>query len=406
MLEGLLDRLPERAAKDVKKNIEELRRLLLERRAPRLVLVGRRGSGKSSFINAVFGERVADLGHVKAQTGRGKWHSYRGEFGTLNILDTRGLQEGSRPEEDDSSGSPLESVLRELEAKSPDAVLFLVKAKEVDAAIDADLQRLVEMSEWTKKKYGFRLPVVGVISHCDELEPKNVKLHEPDAEEPEDLDEKLARVRAVEAHLRKKIEENGPLRDQLVTVIGISSYQSWKQSGERRADERWRVGDLLDFLFGELPKEAQMEFARLAQAQRLQTTIADKLTTIVASICVGLAAVPIPVADIAPITSLQVSLVIGIGYVGGRQMTMKTAGEFLAAVGVNVGAAVVMRELARALVKWLFPGGGSVISAGVAYAGTIGVGRAARAYFIEGVDEETAKQVFKSAKAQAKESSD
>jgi uncharacterized protein (DUF697 family) len=46
-------------------------------------------------------------------------------------------------------------------------------------------------------------------------------------------------------------------------------------------------------------------------------------------------------------------------------------------------------------VKFAFPGGGEVISAGVAAAGTWGIGEAATAYFIEHRSIEEAKARFK-----------
>jgi len=50
---------------------------------------------------------------------------------------------------------------------------------------------------------------------------------------------------------------------------------------------------------------------------------------------------------------------------------------------VNVGTAFTLREGARALAKFVFPGAGLVISGGVAAAGTYGIGRAATAFFID-----------------------
>ena len=73
---------------------------MLEKRPPALVLVGRRGAGKSSLVNALFGAKVAELGHVTAQTGRGRWYDYERDGGSMSILDTRGVQEGSPPAED------------------------------------------------------------------------------------------------------------------------------------------------------------------------------------------------------------------------------------------------------------------------------------------------------------------
>jgi len=116
--------------------------------------------------------------------------------------------------------------------------------------------------------------------------------------------------------------------------------------------------------------------------KKLQEEICLNLTHSCAVVCGGIAAIPLPVADIAPITSLQVALISGIAYTAGRILNFKVAGEFLAALGVNIGAGFVFRELARGLLKWLFPGGGSVISTSVAYAGTYGIGKAAIAHFI------------------------
>jgi uncharacterized protein (DUF697 family) len=127
----------------------------------------------------------------------------------------------------------------------------------------------------------------------------------------------------------------------------------------------------------------------------VQAKAARKLTGAAAAIAAGIAATPIPVADIFPITALQVGLVTGIGYLSGREMSRKAAKEFLVALGANLGAAFALRELARGIVKVVFPGGGEVISAGVAFAGTWALGEAAIAYFIEHRSIEEAKERFR-----------
>src|SRR5580692_13158355 len=109
-LEELLDRLPVEIAKDLRARIATLRTVVLEKRPPALVLVGRRGAGKSSLVNALFGAKVAELGHVTAQTGRGRWYEYEKDGGSMSILDTRGVQEGSAPAEEDPSSTALESI--------------------------------------------------------------------------------------------------------------------------------------------------------------------------------------------------------------------------------------------------------------------------------------------------------
>ncbi|HEY6722611.1 MAG TPA: GTPase [Polyangiaceae bacterium] len=399
-LEQLLEKLPDVVARGVKDRLEELRLLLLEQRPARLVLVGRRGSGKSSLINAIFGHPVAEVGHEKARTGRGRWWTFHGGLGAIDILDTRGLQEGSAPEQGDSARTPLSSVLKAIDEKLPDAVVFIVKAKEVDAAIDADIELLQEISHEVNRRGRFQIPIIGVVTHADELEPKNVKLHAPEHEDARDVEEKLERVRVIESLLHKRLRDSR-LKDQVVTVHAVSSYQSFRPDGSRRADERWRIDELIRFLVLELPREARVETARLSQVRSVQRDIANTLTNVVASLSAGIAAVPIPIADIAPLTSLQVSLIASISYLSGQRFGTKAAVEFLAGMGLNVGAGFVLREATRGLLKWVFPGAGSVVSAAVAYAGSYAVGRAAMAYFIDQVSLEEAKSRFQRAREEA-----
>jgi len=397
-IEGMLGELPSDVAKQIRIKLKDIREILVERRAPRFVLVGRRGSGKSSLVNALYGEQVAAVGHVKAQTGAPRWFTYDREEGQLDFLDTRGFQEAHRPKEADEAATALESILLELEKKSPDAVLFLVKATEVGAAIDGDLDETETLLERLRRRHGVGLPLVCVITQCDLLEPKDVALHAPDAHERRDLDEKRQRVKHVERLMEDQIRQRPGLREHFVASIGISSYQSWREDGSRRSDQRWRVDELVSFLFDRLPQQARMELVRVARIQHLQRKMAKSLTTLVASMCAGLAATPIPVGDIGPLTSLQVALVVAIGYLGGRDPSPATAREFLGAIGVNVGIGFAFREAARAIVKFVFPGAGNLVSASVAFAGTWAVGSAAIAYFIDGVSIEEARQRLKLAR--------
>lgn len=110
--------------------------------------------------------------------------------------------------------------------------------------------------------------------------------------------------------------------------------------------------------------------------------LANVITGTAVGICGAIAGTPIPVADIFPITATQVAMVTGIGYVGGQEMNKEAALHFMAALGLNVRTGYVLREAARALIKFL-PIGGEVISSGVAATGTWTLGKAATAYFID-----------------------
>jgi uncharacterized protein len=396
--------LPAATVNDIRSKIALLRTILLEQRAPAFALVGRRGAGKSSLVNALFGAKVAEVGHVKSQTGRGKWFDYTSERGTLAVLDTRGIQEGSKPTEEDSARDAIASIVVELKRKVPDVILFLVKATEADSAIDADLDALERIYAEVEREHRFRPPLVAIATHCDVLEPKGARLDRPDDETREDIDEKLGHVANVEHHLEGKIKARHKLAQHLVWTRGISTYLSFqKDSTNIRSDERWRVDELVGTLFKHLPDAGRGTFVRIARVRGLQEQLATDLTRSVAVICTGIAALPIPVADVIPLTTMQVTLVAAIAWLSGRPLDKRAAAEFVGAMGANVGAAFVLRESARALIKFVFPGAGSMVSGAIAFAGTMAIGAAAREYFLRGVSVEDARRAFADAKASAEE---
>ena len=396
-IEQLLERLPLDVAKDARLRIATLRMVLLEKRPPALVLVGRRGAGKSSVVNALFGAKVAELGHVTAQTGKGRWYRYERGGGSMSILDTRGVQEGSVPAEADTAKTALESIAIELRAQAPDVVVFVAKASEVDAAIDADLDALEHVYDEIRRAHRLEPPLIAVVTHCDLLEPKATRLHLADREPEGEVDEKKRHVAAAEHALARKIDARDKLRPRLVATLGTSVYMSWKSDGALRSDERWRVDDLAVTLFRHLPDASRAELARATQVRAIQEDLASSLTQATAAVCAGVGAAPIPFADTIPLTALQTGLVAGIAWIGGRSADKKGTTEFVGALGANLGLALGLREGFRQLMKIIAPGGGSIVSATIAFTGTMAIGAAAKAYYIRGVSIADARRVFRRA---------
>ncbi|HET9209936.1 MAG TPA: GTPase [Thermoanaerobaculia bacterium] len=364
-------RIPEPQGGAAKNELSILKELLMDARPPKLMVLGRRGAGKSSLVNAVFGERVAAVGSVLSETGRPTWYSYRGPRGEMKILDTRGLGDRTRPEAANFQDS-LDEIRAVLVEEWPDAILFLCKAKDVDSHIAQDVANIEAVRAFIAEKHRYRAPVVAVVTQVDELDPKRV-------EPPYENEIKRRNIDTAVRTIQEALAERGI---ELARVIPVSTYAEYE--GERRIyDNYWNVEELVDYLVDVLPRSAQVQMARLSQLQAVQRKLARKMTAAAAAVAGGIAAAPIPIADILPLTALQIGLITGIAYLSGREMSKAAAREFLAALGANVGAAFALREGARALAKFVFPGAGSAVSAGVAFAGTWGIGEAAIAYFIE-----------------------
>jgi predicted GTPase len=394
-LEELLDKLPLDVGSDLRARLGLLRTLMLEKRPPALVLVGRRGAGKSSVVNALFGAKVAELGHVTAQTGRGRGFEYAQGGGRMAVLDTRGLQEGSTPAEGDDAKTALESLSAQLRLRAPDLVVFVAKASEVDAATDGDVDGLERVYAELRRVHGTEPPLLAVVTHCDLLEPKDTRLHQASREPPDDVAEKRAHVDQAEQAIAGKIDARTSLRPRHVATLGVSAYMSWKPDGTVRADHRWRIDDLAVALFRHLPDAGRAELARATQAKKVQDELAITLTKATAAVCAGVAAAPIPVADILPLTTLQAGLVASIAWIAGRSIDARGAAEFLASLGANVGLAFILRQTVRSLLKIAVPGGGAVVSAAIAFSGTMAIGTAARSYYIGGLSLRDVRRVFR-----------
>lgn len=369
--------------KIIVEEMDKLRSFIVDARPARIAIVGRRGAGKSSLINAIFGEERAEVGHTKAQTGMGSWYQYRSEQGEIDILDTRGLGEASRPVEEVRAATPLEEIKQAIKEKCPDVILFLSKAKEVDAWIDEDIDQLQELRLMIANEHDYDIPILGLVTQVDELYPLSDK--EPPFNSPEKKQHIEEAVRILKDKLSNQIHKP-------VQVIPISAYMEFSE-GAIVYDGRWNIDELIDFLLTKLPEEAQIILAKLAKINTVQKKLARRIAKSVIGITGLIGASPIPIADMPVITGIQISLVGTIAMIGGQKLSRKSISQFIGAMGLNVGAGLAFRELARQLAK-IIPGAGNFVSAAVATAGTYAVSEAAIAFYIDKKSEQEAKEIF------------
>lgn len=166
--------------------------------------------------------------------------------------------------------------------------------------------------------------------------------------------------------MEEAMDAQPDLRERLLAVVRITETSS---AESRR---------LMSLLAAELPNEAKIEMIRISRDRQAQLHVAQMLVKSTTAICAAVGTQPIPLADMPILTSLQVLMVSGIMYISGRERSLRAATEFIAALGANLGAGMLLREGARAMLKF-FPGWGNIVCGMVAGAGTYAIGRAATA---------------------------
>jgi len=158
-----------------------------------------------------------------------------------------------------------------------------------------------------------------------------------------------------------------------VARLGVAENDAMLVSAKRGTGVPALVQRITDLL----PSALQDAFIAMQRAdlqlkeRRIRTLIYSK-----AGVCAAVALAPIPVADILVLTPIQMAMVATIGYFHGVQVNAERAGELMGVMGLGVG----LREAARQLVK-LVPGYGLVVSAGIAFAGTVALGETAHVWF-------------------------
>ena len=337
-LESLLKKLPDGMHQPILRELEPLKTLFLEQRPPRLVLLGDRTVSRAQIVDTLFGSAVANATDDAHQSGT--WDTFANSGrGTLQVLDAR------RP-------MTRTILTRPLGAETGDLFLFVRSGTGLGEAMAADLDHAVEMLAFADSQHAERPKLLGLQVGNDAGEDQRLELH-----------------------------------GALFTKPALAD----RTTGALLFSER---GKVIEQIAIELPGESQLEMARLSQNRELQKQIAGVLVRSLTAICGAVGAQPIPLADFPILTSLQATMVGSLAHISGRELNMKLAGEFLGALGANIGVGLILREGARAAAKFV-PGWGNAISGGIAAAGTYAIGRAGVAYFIDGVSLADARSIFR-----------
>lgn len=393
-IKNQVDKLPlsKKSKQKMMSKLSELKELTIEAREPRIALVGRRGAGKSSLINALFGEEKQMVSSVQAGTGRGKWLWYPSEDDKeIRLLDSRGLGESEKLLESSDTDTAISQLKKELEAEQPDVFLFLIKAKETDARVEEDLHELNDLRAFIMEVHHYDVPVICVVTQVDELDPPYYKQLPLDGNP-----EKAKNINTAKKLMEKRFNDHDI---PLMTTIPVCTYVDFDESGKMVYDMRWNVDDLAEYLVDILPNDAKLKTAKAAKAVSAKKKAAQKVIVTMSGMAVLIGIEPIPLADMPLLTGLQAMMIMIIAYIAGREVNRAAATEFIGAIGANLGVAFVVREGVRSAAK-IIPAAGNMISGAVAGAVTYGIGQAGMAYYFEEKDLKRAKEAFERGKKQ------
>jgi uncharacterized protein (DUF697 family) len=339
--ESLLTRLPERIRKPILNELTPLKELFLRQRPPRFLFVGSSRMPMDQIIDRLLAPDIKQQLNVTVMPVH-RWTDWNiAGHGTVSVLDARAA--------DDFAKTRVE---QELERQPADIIFFLHDAGKEHGTQDHNLRKLVAAFV-SNERAPVKAKIVGISAAAENSSRQ----------------------------LGEAFKAQPTMRDRLLQVVRLTD----EASAETRS--------LISTLAQELPNEAKIEMIRISRDRRTQHHVAQILVKSTTAICTAIGAQPIPLADMPILTSLQVTMVSGIMYISGRERNMRAAAEFIAALGANVGAAMLFREGARAILKF-FPGWGNVVCGLVAGAGTYAIGRAATAFFIGGVSLKEARQTY------------
>jgi uncharacterized protein (DUF697 family) len=357
-LEGFVGKLPDAIRRPVAHELTPLKELFLQQRAPRFVLTGANRLPLQEIVAALFKwTPPVDAHDVLMELFR--WHAIElGGRGTVSFLDARG-----------ADAQTLAQIEKELKNQPADILLHLAD-DDGDEVDQSELDNLAAFTGFNPIEH--RAKIIGLV--WPHLPSRARTQHNGDA--PASA-RPLMRTRLQSALQQHPV--TGPLLLRVLEMRGEAAEQ------------------FMTLLARNMPNEARVEMARIAHDRVVQTEIAQTLVKSTTAICAAIGAQPIPLADLPILTALQLLMVSGIMYISGRERSVRAATEFVTALGVNVGAGMILREGARALLKF-FPGWGNIVCGAVAGAGTYAIGRAAIVYFLEDLTLKDARRAYLSSR--------
>jgi uncharacterized protein (DUF697 family) len=325
------------------------------------MVLGRPGSGRSRLANALLGKDALPTAQALEQNRWIRVDAHGARIDWIEVL--LGAHDAASDER----------LARALGEAHPDIVLLAIAPRDVDADLGALLDEAAKVQALVERMGESAPPLVALLTRVDEIPP-------PGTAERAWPDEKLQTIDLGRQRLEAALGAHH-LKWARVLAVAVPP-------GDR---DPLHLHQLTETIFDALPEAAYLEGARaLVLAGEARRRVANRVVESTSTLALTIGLAPVPLSDAFFIAPLQVVMVSAVAHLGGRPWDKKAAFEWIASMGIVGGAGLGFRWGAQQLVK-LVPGAGTLISAGVAGAGTAALGQSAIAYFLrEGAKELTA----------------
>ncbi len=300
-----------------------------------ILVAGQTGVGKSTLINAVFGEDFAQTAAGRPVTQHAEW--FESDTVPLRILDTKGLEAKDYAGTLQDMRTEIENCRAQKDARDQLHMAWVCIAAPSSRVQDAEIDIVRVLNKYD-------IPVIVALTKDDD---------DPD----------FAEIVA------------GILTERRAAFAAIVQVRALARRNRPAAG----LSELVTATYTALPAAHRAAFAAAQKINRdLNRQAADEYVTAAVTAAAAAAAIPIPFADVATMAPVQAGMLIGISTAFGLSLDQQQVMKLVAATLGCIAVSLAGRWAVGSVLKFI-PGAGtvagSVLNAAVAGATTRTIGK-------------------------------